>query len=687
MTASLSRCAALSVAKRHDGRWDLCQGSGALIRFEKMDLARQRRIAHGLSAGALFLAIAGPVLGTSVGCTDRSLYGTEGQEPNLPDKIALEGVLCTDNPATRQFPVKILFIVDSSGPMRDTAPFGEHVDAMNQIIQQFLPIANVFVGVIRYDNRAEQLIVEQNGRMTSGFSRDDAQIEAAMANLRNGAGARDLAGAMSLARSIVTGDAFQAARGPLSRTKYVVVHVTSGSPAPPIASFRCDDLFQSPPDVCEIAFFEKQVRDVRDAVLELGAAEFAFHTVFIEAPIVEGAICDPRSGNEQCETGFTCVRIGGRVNSGRCAELCDSANPACTLDPQRPICATTSLPDRTTIDYCARAELNCFDGVDNDRDGNDRDCADPDYPYGCSGSGGCETDCRSSCRAERLGIAMSLGTGGRYERIPYADQTNFSRIDFRSTQRPFVLKELLVSNRSAIPTDEGFVIDSDADGLSDTEEALLGLNPLERDSDGDAYGDHMEHLLRTLGMDPQIFTTLPDCEDRSVDGDGDGLTDCEEKLLGTDRTLFDTDADGFPDLVELVAGTNALFNDNLDDVDIDGVPNGLEIRGHTDVTSNDARVRGELAYQYQVTDLGIGQNERTCYAVRVSNVTLVATQDRGFGAGNNDVVVYFGQVPEGALGSFGIYYVAQLRVTYAPPEQPAVPTLDLQSGDFVFFEQ
>ncbi|CAN0584855.1 unnamed protein product, partial [Laminaria digitata] len=96
-------------------------------------------------------------------CTDRTLYGKVGQEPRIPDKVTLTGVLCTDNPATRKFPVKMLFIVDSSGPMREATPFGEHVLAMQQAIQQYLPVANVWVGVIRYGSDAESLIQEQRG--------------------------------------------------------------------------------------------------------------------------------------------------------------------------------------------------------------------------------------------------------------------------------------------------------------------------------------------------------------------------------------------------------------------------------------------------------------------------------------------------------------------------------------------
>lgn len=631
-----------------------------------------------------------------VGCTDRSLYGKLGQEPQLLDKLTVTGVLCTDNPATRQFPVKILFIVDGSGPMADAAPFGEHVIAIEQTISQYLPINNVSIGVIRYDTGATSLISEQVGQINSGFTRDDAMIDQALIQLRNGAGARDLAAAMSLANSIITGDAFQADLGPLSRTKYVVVHITNGSPGPPITPDRCRDIFEVQPPVCETAFFTKTVRDIRDVVLGLGAAEFAFHTVHLEQPHVEGNPCDPR-GMAMCPAGQVCVQAGNRVDKGRCVELCDPNAPACVTDPQMPVCAVTDLPDGSTINFCARGELACFDGVDNDGNGSTVDCADPNYDYNCNGGGGCEVSCRSSCRAEQLGLAMSLAAGGRYMRFPTADQVNFAHIDFRSTQRLFVLKEFLVYNRNAIPTVDGFLPDTDADGLSDAEELLivdpadptLTLNPLSADTDGDFFSDKVEHLLRNLGMDPFVPTLPLDCEDPTIDTDGDGLYDCEERLLASDKTLFDTDADGFPDNIEFRAGTNILFNDNLDDLDLDGVNNGKEIRAHTDATSNDAVLRAEVAYRYRTTDLGETTDLRNCYDMRVSNITLVETLDRGFGRGNNDIDVYFGQVPSGDLESFGVFHAAQIRVQYLPPDTriPDTAAIQLDETDFTVFEQ
>ena len=47
--------------------------------------------------------------------------------------------------------------------MFETAASGEHVNAIEQTISQFLPIANIFLGVIKYDDDAITLVNEQIG--------------------------------------------------------------------------------------------------------------------------------------------------------------------------------------------------------------------------------------------------------------------------------------------------------------------------------------------------------------------------------------------------------------------------------------------------------------------------------------------------------------------------------------------
>jgi hypothetical protein len=79
--------------------------------------------------------------------------------------------------------------------------------------------------------------------------------------------------------------------------------------------------------------------------------------------------------------------------------------------------------------------------------------------------------------------------------------------------------------------------DTDADGLPDGYEAAHGLDPERDDAHEDADGDGLTNLEEyLLGTDP-----------RNRDTDGDGLTDGQEVDLGSDPFSRDTDGDGLPD--------------------------------------------------------------------------------------------------------------------------------------------
>jgi len=107
--------------------------------------------------------------------------------------------------------------------------------------------------------------------------------------------------------------------------------------------------------------------------------------------------------------------------------------------------------------------------------------------------------------------------------------------------------------------------DPDGDGLTDLEEYLLGTDPTNPDTDGDGIYDGWE--IR-YGLDP---LNPADARD---DFDGDGLTNLEEFLLGTDPTNPDTDGDGLTDFEEV----RVYFTDPTNpDTDGDGMPDGWEV--------------------------------------------------------------------------------------------------------------
>lgn len=88
----------------------------------------------------------------------------------------------------------------------------------------------------------------------------------------------------------------------------------------------------------------------------------------------------------------------------------------------------------------------------------------------------------------------------------------------------------------------GCGFDSDDDGLTNAEEKELGTNPDKADSDGDGLDDADEI---DAGSDPNV-----------ADTDGDGLSDGDEVDAGSDPTVEDTDGDGYRDGDEVTEGSD-----------------------------------------------------------------------------------------------------------------------------------
>ncbi len=168
-------------------------------------------------------------------------------------------------------------------------------------------------------------------------------------------------------------------------------------------------------------------------------------------------------------------------------------------------------------------------------------------------------------------------------------------------------------------------LDSDNDGLTDAEEAIIGTDPNDADSDGDGVPDAVEvgsdpanpvdtdsdGTPNALDVDDDGDGTLTAAEDTDADGDGnpatapadtdgdgvpdylddnsadgpladpdgDGLTNAEETSAGTDPNDADSDGDGVPDAVEV--GSDPA---NPVDTDSDGTPNALDVDDDGDGT-------------------------------------------------------------------------------------------------------
>ena len=113
-----------------------------------------------------------------------------------------------------------------------------------------------------------------------------------------------------------------------------------------------------------------------------------------------------------------------------------------------------------------------------------------------------------------------------------------------------IINENVDEEPEIIPDDE--ILDDDYDGLSNAEERRLGTNPSEADTDNDGLFDQDEI---------EIHKTSP----ISTDTDNDGLNDWQEiNTWYTDPNEDDTDDDGYSDGTEVDNGYNPLGDGTID---------------------------------------------------------------------------------------------------------------------------
>ncbi len=251
--------------------------------------------------------------------------------------------------------------------------------------------------------------------------------------------------------------------------------------------------------------------------------------------------------------------------------------------------------------------------------------------------------------------------------------TKLSQVNLSSLQRDLALKRFFAFNRNAMARDGQQLIDSDGDGLSDDYEKTIGTDPLNPDTDGDGLSDGVEVKM---GLDPLTPNIVTSCNS-ALDTDQDKLNDCEERVIGTDACVADTDGDGLSDFIEFMSQTNPLVAEALQDDDRDGTTNADEVTGHSDPESADQAYQADRGYQYQITSAAPTADGRACYTIRVDNISLVRTQSRPnlpltpIPAGNNEIYLYLQSGRPNDPNGVGIASILTEEVNFLPPSTKA----------------
>jgi hypothetical protein len=202
------------------------------------------------------------------------------------------------------------------------------------------------------------------------------------------------------------------------------------------------------------------------------------------------------------------------------------------------------------------------------------------------------------------------------------------RVELYCPQPGFEPVSLFVLNHSLFfAADGSFELDFDRDGLSDKFEDVedyakrYQIDPGNEDTLEDGYGDL---LVASLGMEVDDQKELSKCESVYQDSDRDDLDDCEEALVGTDEYDPDTDKDGIPDGIEVRYNLNPLdIEDARLDTDQDGVANASEIRKNTPMgrhNSEDPRFE-DRTISYDIVDVMVIDGAE-CQQIDVMNIPI-----------------------------------------------------------------
>jgi len=652
-------------------------------------------------------------------CTDAGLLPIPEPRPIRDDKLALAGTFCTTNPDSRVFPLRVLFVVDSSESMAVTDPpdplSGEtgRERAVRETWERLLDGGpeGVRVGILRFSAEAASTTpVDSDGDSIPDlyYTSDRTLLGAGTLRLRTTDRTTNYLNALSEAYYEMRTELLGATLESLPLSRYVVVFVSDGLP-----------------DVDSMTERENSEENILDAVRQLvdlahnfRVGRFELHTAYLSAG--EGPARDRPAQDllkKMSEVG------GGTFRSFPSGESLNFLFVNLTI-----------IRRVFTLQGLSVVNLNAI--------------TDEDQIINYLLPGGMGMPGADGGMMADAGMLVDAGPPMPDGGLPGTD-AGVPLADAGPAVMPIDPRLFVDLDGNGSPACGEALVDTDGDGLADFVEAIIGTNILVIDTDNDGLNDRLESRL--TGLDPLDPTDarcfipsacgdrdmdgycdclvdldldgmcdcvadpdeqcadplghdcvdadmdrLCDCPDLNGDGlceypdrDGDGLTDCEEVFFGTAQHGNDTDADGLPDWLEVRAEVNPTEDDRLLDADLDRSNNGGEVLANTDAWCDESSVRSLTSARYSLDTLGLSDG-RSCYSFDVNNITLVPTAPnpaaRYPGNGWNRILLFAGEVSFDDPDAFAQYRIACVMVGYEPDgnyKNPPSGRVVLTADDFV----
>ncbi|MEE2788250.1 MAG: hypothetical protein VX589_12980 [Myxococcota bacterium] len=638
------------------------------------------------------------------GCTETGLYDAKNP-PIEANRVALKGVVCTEDPEIAKFPVRLVIVADQAGgPLYSSFdPSGERIKALTELVRQALTRPHYEVAVVGYGARVTKLAPKEGA-----FGRNPAELYGAIDRLAvpvpcaEEGYCRDYGEGLRVARNIIEDDLTSKLAGERGLTQYVVVLMNAG-PMEPMAKRRAccargDANCRNGGDAdmssfaCQKDLDSRNVSEMRDSILASGASNFELHVMHLQAAddmTVDEAVAD---------THATMAFDGG----GRF----DRAGNIAALDLKR----LRIFDRRNTLQVkhliVSNRNAGLKDGVmraDSDGDGlTDEDEVD-------SGTDPLRKDTDDDGVSDLVELLASLD--------PLAAST----------------PEACAPELSESAEGEGLLFgqlavkdDYDRDGLTNCEELILGLDPSIVDTDGDGAPDGMEVRFGTDYLN----------RDDVDDGDGDGVANGDEVREHTDPRITDLPArlgaayrytvndlglsrEGAAEGPEKIPGVritgvsrrstpgvgrllytadppSLAWQDPVEDepgptvpiADAQGGVLELPAKSFREEARSDGRIlrvklRPSLLPPTDVTDdVRIVFRERHCLEYVVRNIRLLETLTNV-----NHLYLYFAEAPESDVEAPGPFRIAQVPIEFIPPASrtPDGAMLTIQDDEFVHY--